>query len=265
MDLMELFNIYSPSGMEQGTREYICDELEKIGVPFSIDRFGNIFSLSYPNRPLLSAHMDTVQRFPYSYFVKNKQFITQTKHEKDGYTYIHSGGKFIIGADDKCGIYAVLRLLEIHPKTNFLFSVLEETGAKGAREFTEEQDLSEVLYGLVLDRHGFFDVICEQNGYGTIEMEKSLLAIGEKYKMSSARGIFSDCNALNAKISCANISIGYEGAHTDKEWCCVEGVEHTIKFVSDVIEKLDVKFETPIFKNHDRYFSKSYYKAFTGI
>jgi putative aminopeptidase FrvX len=263
MNLMELFNLYSPSGHEEQTRNYICKHLKKIGIPFNTDSGGNVYSLFYPNKPLLSAHMDTVQRFPQMLFESKKHLIVESS--EDGYNYIHSGGSFVIGADDKCGIYAILELLEAFPQTNFLFSTGEEVGAKGAHYFCNTQDLSLVSYGLVLDRHGYYDIVCSNNGYGTKEFENILTAIGEPWAMKPARGIFSDCNVLNSQISCANISIGYENAHSHNEWCCVEGVNHTIAFVGEVLNLLDEKFEAPYIGNHNKYFQTTFDDAFVGV
>lgn len=263
MNLMELFNLYSPTGSEEQVSDYICKQLDKLNIPFATDAKGNVFSLLYPNKPLLSAHMDTVQRGTEMLFESERHLIIE--ESIGGFNYIHSDGKLVIGADDKCGIYAILKLLEVYPETNFLFSVGEERSAKGARYFVKTQDLSLVNYGLVLDRHGYYDICCTQNNYGTKEFEKELLTIGRRHSMKSAMGIFSDCTALNSQISCANISIGYEGAHSPNEWCCVEGINHTIRFVAEVINKITTKFEAPNIVNYSRYFQKSFDDAFVEM
>jgi len=121
-----------------------------------MDEVGNIYGFNYKNKPMVSAHTDTVQNVVDGELLK---FIKIRNDILSGYG--------VIGGDDKCGIYAILKLLKEGEKVNFLFSVSEETGGSGSQYFIQENAslISSVPYCIVLDRKGNSDIIGLRNFY----------------------------------------------------------------------------------------------------
>lgn len=247
--LLDIFNIYSSSGEEKEMATFIMGHLSKNGIPFKTDAYGNIFSISN-NTPLLSSHMDTVMR-------ERKMFdsrpITVIKNLLTNKMEVRGERPRIIGADDKCGIYIILKLLEEKKDINFLFSTGEEVGAVGAFGFVEENNLTHIPYAIVLDRGHNGDIICSKNNYGTKEFEEALEKIGVGFGYKSTGGVFSDCDAINGKLSCANLSVGYYGAHSFKEYFVIEEMENALNFTRAILENIKEKFPAPDL--HKVYFS----------
>jgi putative aminopeptidase FrvX len=236
-ELIELLEINSPSGKEEKVAEYIKKHLSSIGVEFNTDTIGNVFNISHKNRPLLSAHMDTVKRndTPIKIIeVKAKNGLTLLKNKELG----------VIGGDDKCGIYAILKILEKRKDINFVFTTQEEVGAFGASHFCSQNKLDHITYGIIIDRTGYQDIISTANWYGSEEFEKELLERGKGFGFKRARGIFSDCDVFSDIFSCANISAGYYNAHSPSEFICVEHLTNTINFVEHILNTMpDKRYE----------------------
>ena len=146
---------------QDGTSEYVRATLDELGVAYNTDTYGNIYYLDNENAPLLSAHMDTVR--------KNEDicigaFLNESEDDK-----ILSGG--ILGGDDKCGVYIILKVLETGRKVNFIFSRDEEVGCLGIKalvkpNYVENKEITDkirsCLWCLVLDRKFNSDIICKQ-------------------------------------------------------------------------------------------------------
>ena len=173
--ILDLFRISSPSGKEADMINFIKNHLDKFNISYTQDVKGNIFNLNVKDRPVLSSHMDTVEKPVDSSLMKFVN-IRNYKNKK----FIKGYG--IIGGDDKCGIYIMLKMLENRKDFNFIFSVSEETGCLGIQEVVKKEDFSNVTYGIVLDRRNGGDIICELNNYGTKEFENDLKEIGKNRK-----------------------------------------------------------------------------------
>ena len=234
--LLDLFRIPSQSYKEDKTRNFIMEFLKKEGIEFTVDEMGNVFNISHKDRPLLSAHMDTVQD---DFDSLMSRFVTIKKGIVKGYG--------VIGGDDKCGIYTILDLLAngYSNKINFVFSVQEEVGGMGIEHFVKTNDLSHILYGLILDRRGTGDIICSNNDYGTLEFEGVLETIGKHFGFSKNTGSFSDADYLSEQISCANLSVGYYNPHQKSEYVVIEDLKNTINFTHQIIKNVYTKFDAP--------------------
>jgi len=256
--LLKMLKIPSPSGKEKNIINFICSFLDKEQIKYTLDKAGNIYSLDFPNKPLLSAHIDTVQE---------AEDIIMSDFIYDYGSFIKGAG--VIGGDDKCGVFIILEILKERKDINFIFSVQEEVGGLGIFDVieNEKEKIKKCSYGLVIDRKGNSDIISVNNGYGTKKFEEFLLkkSNGNFY---SSTGTFSDANYICDLISCANISSGYYNAHTKKEFIMIEDVKKTLEFIKKVIED-DTKFEAPIstlsdsfFQNYDDSFYQNYEDSF---
>ncbi|MFO8019108.1 MAG: hypothetical protein R6U96_10765, partial [Promethearchaeia archaeon] len=226
--------IPSPSGMEDNIREHLTNHLSKKGIQHKTDRKGNIYSLSNPGAPLLSAHMDT------------KPFLTE---KGNMYPITISDGKIsgtdIIGGDDKCGIYLILEMLKHRPQDiNFLISVEEEDSRKGVKAFMKDHgdEVAQLPYALVLDRHGSRDILCTQNRYGVLAFESRLAQIGKQFGYSPARGLLSDADILCYQISCANLSVGYYNAHDTDEYIILDDLKNAYFYVNEILDHIHQRF-----------------------
>lgn len=233
---------------QDGTSEYVQSFLKDLKVSFSVDTYGNIYNMKNDNMPIMSAHMDTVRK---DADICMGAFLC----DQDDKDKIITGG--ILGGDDKCGVYLILKLLQENKKINFVFSRDEEIGCVGIREWVKDAKVVERLktlpYGLVLDRRGNADIICAQNSYGTKEFEEALKSVAEqkisqeingtiveknKFLYKPERGLCSDANTISNYISCANLSVGYYCPHTEKEYIIRADLETAYDYVSDIIDLL---------------------------
>lgn len=207
----------------------ITREVEKhlINYEYSIDIYGNIFIGDfYKKRACLVAHLDSVH-------VKRSKHITLKK----GKLKSENG----IGGDDKCGIVAILEILSRNNNVNAIFTVDEEIGGIGASNI-QFNDLKNVLYFIEIDRGGKNDIIYT-SGFNTIASDDfidTLEPFTKKYGFKEGFGSFTDVNILTkiAKKSAINVSCGYYNAHTKKEYVKLSELQHTIKFVEDIINNI---------------------------
>ena len=124
--LKQLYWINSPSHSEQGMSGFIRSILHSQGIKFETDEFYQIFSLKNPDKPILCAHIDQVGDEPITTLIETKDTIT---------------GDLNIGADDKNGIWIILKLLEKDPDLNFIFSTAD----------LSSEDLSELVIPSLAD------------------------------------------------------------------------------------------------------------------
>jgi tripeptide aminopeptidase len=250
--LLDIFKIPAPSNKEEKMGEFIEKYLKTHNVPFLKDEMGNIFNIANDDRPMLSAHMDTVQTPTDASLAK---FIKIRGDVLSGYG--------VIGGDDKCGIFIILNLLKDYKDLNFLFSVGEESGGKGVKHFTKfHPKLDRVLYCLVLDRRGNGDVICASNFYGTSEFEKELLRVGEQFKYKRSTGTFSDADFLSSCVSCANLSVGYYNPHSRTEFVKLSDLEKSETFVRTIVNTVKERFSKPEFTYNYRKHSSWDYESY---
>jgi tripeptide aminopeptidase len=249
--LLDIFRIGSMSQYEEKQIAYIENFLESRKIPFTVDQMGNIYCFEYENRPILNAHMDTVQD-------EYDDFLSKYARIKDG--ILKSYG--VLGGDDKCGIYIILHLLDEGEKFNFIFTVQEEIGTVGAR-FVEKElgdELRKFPYLITIDRKGNGDIICEKNDYGTKEYEKALEEVGKDFGFKATHGVLCDSDVFSNKLSCCNLSSGYYNPHSKKEFVVLEDLLNTLMFVKEFINKVDTKFEAPNKKVYKGYLSSTYSK-----
>lgn len=240
--LDELFKVPTTSNDEDKMIMFVCNKLEEIGVSYDIDDNFNIYGFNHKGAPLLSAHLDTVQGIQ---DLKLLDFIKVRNNILSGYG--------IIGGDDKCGVYIILKLLEEGEKINFLFPVQEEIGGIGSQNFVNERSdkiKDFCTYGIVLDRRGNSDILCYRDSYGVQSFSNFLEAIGEGFGYSGNVGLFSDADNLSDVISCTNLSVGYYNPHTEFEYVNLNDLKKSMNFTHAIIKNITEKFPAPKKNNH---------------
>jgi tripeptide aminopeptidase len=153
--LLGLIRLPSPSRHERPVADRVLAELRQLGIEASEDDAGrrlggdagNVFAHvpgSGPEAPavLFCAHMDTVP-------------VAGEIRPRVSGDEIRSDGATILGADDKCGIAALLEALTVlretrlpHAPLDILFTVGEETGLEGAKAFDVSRLRARVGYAL---------------------------------------------------------------------------------------------------------------------
>ena len=187
---------------QTGTHDYIIDILVTKGIPFQIYR-DNIFGISYPDRPLFVAHMDTVGEGDVKKPLKLKNGILTRK------------GPYVLGADDKAGVDILLQNIE---DINFCFTVDEEIGCLGATNLAKHEPfldkLEKIPCAIEYDRKNNADLIsyCGQNLIDEIET---------RTHYRNADGLFTDITQWEDFMPSVNLSVGYYNPHAGTEYLSV--------------------------------------------
>lgn len=239
-DLLKgLYSIHSPSGKENVLSKAVKAWLDKAGIPYNEDKYGQLW---YVDRemPCLSAHMDQVQN-------KAPKF----KDIKDEFGVIYADG-FGLGADDKNGVWIIL--CELYRRKvmgfrlpSYILSVQEESLSGKAGEcfmdhFTEDEK-SIVPFCVVLDRRGNGDIIGWKNDYCSQAFEQAIHRISKDNTLgySPTLGAFSDADAISEYTNCVNLSVGYYNPHSDKECTNKNDLMRAWEFVQRILEPENIK------------------------
>ena len=147
--LLQLVEIDSPSGEENGIIKFLKKKYEEIGIHLQEDNSGNLYAEieGKGDYLLLSAHMDTVNPG------KGKKAVVNA----DG--IISSDGTTILGADDYSGLVGIYEVAKYvmdnhipHKAIELLFTTGEERYCVGAKKFDFRKVKAKTAY--VLDLSG---------------------------------------------------------------------------------------------------------------
>ena len=236
----ELLRLPSRGGKNQQIHTYIKYELDQLHIPYQIFNKTTIYNINDPTLPLFAAHTDTVRT------EADDKVAPDNIKEFDfkGMTIINNE-KHILGGDDMCGVHIILELLKAGKKINFLFDDNEETvWQASSRDFVRSfsKELSNIPYGIVLDRKGNTDIICTYNRYGHQDFENALIEVGEPFGYYPEVGMCSDADFIRNVISCANLGVGYQKAHTNKEFVVWEHMENAFNYSIAIIDTIHKKY-----------------------
>ena len=170
---------------------------------------------------LLVAHMDTVsENPPTDVFYQQKYDMI---YNPDG----------ILGGDDRCGVYAIMKLLDKY-KPYILFTEDEEIGCIGASKAVEKLDIPDVKYIIEFDRKGKDDCVFYDCG------NKKFMHYIEKFGFRTNYGTCSDISILGSAwdIASVNLSCGYYNEHTAKEYVVFEQLLNTINRADNMLKKI---------------------------
>lgn len=201
------------------------------------DEYGNLYIIN-PWTPLLSAHMDTVQReddtiwMPHIHINKKKWTISYTNS--------------IIWWDDKCWIALAMELYEKYwDRVSLLFSRQEEVGHLWASDFCRNHSdlLKQCKYCLVLDRRNAWDIISSDNGYCSKEFEDEIYRCTKDFGYKPTHWLLSDADAYSKYINCVNLSVWYYNAHTSNEYIVIEELKNAFNAVCNIIENFQGEYD----------------------
>ena len=177
---------------------------------------------------LLVAHLDTVHKEP----------VRDICRTTDGNILMSPQG---IGGDDRCGVYALMKVYEsAHIKPWLLFTCDEEVGGVGACKFCDAyyfgelpKELDDIKLIIEIDRKGKDDAVYYE--CANKDFEAYITSKGFK----TAFGSYSDiCDiAPTLGIAAVNLSSGYYNAHTQHEYINLAELEATIDRVKAIIDE----------------------------
>lgn len=153
-----------------------------------------------------------------------------------------------LGADDRAGIYSILRILKTGLRPHIIITTDEECGCVGALKLVGKEKLcpfSDIRFMIQLDRRGTNDCVfydCANDEFTTFI---------ESYGFKSAFGSFSDISVIAPAwgVAAVNLSIGYKNEHSVSETLNIaamcDTIERVIKILTDVQEHLE---EIPLYE-----------------
>lgn len=199
---------------------------------------------------MLVAHMDTVHREqPKDIFYDSEQDVLWSPQG--------------IGGDDRCGVYALMKILDTH-KPYVCFTEDEEMGCIGAGKFVKTiiPD-DDVKFIIEIDRRGSND--CVFYDCGNEEFQKYIESFGFETKIGS----YSDIVDISDEweIASVNLSAGYYNEHTSQEIIKFKELNETIEKVKKILDDADnvgfFDYEKIRYNYPYSYYGKTYGKGYT--
>jgi len=236
--LKAMFELFTPSGEEHAMIALVSRFLTEQEIEFSVDESGNMYFKNHiegPNRFIVNAHMDTVA---------NGAAVLEVLESTPDKTIIQSTNNQVIGADDKCGVYAVLKMITdktIDVPLTGLLCVSEEIGCVGSGyAMTHHSDyFADCIFCITIDRRGDTDIITTNSDLklSSDDVIDKLDELGADFGFKHATGSISDVSSIvNAlHINGINMAAGYYGAHTGSEKVVVEELLRSIDWLSVVM------------------------------
>lgn len=143
-----------------------------------------------------------------------------------------------LGADDRAGIFSILKIVKAGYRPHIIFTTEEERGGIGAAQLIIKNPkcpFKELKYMIELDRAGTCDCVfydCENDLFTEYI---------ESFGFIEALGSFSDISILAPHwgVAAVNLSIGYENEHSYREVLHVGPLYRTIKRVIAMLKDAD--------------------------
>jgi hypothetical protein len=174
----------------------------------------------------LVAHMDTVFKFPVS-----DLYYDQRK----GVLWSPEG----LGADDRAGIFAIIKILQDGLRPSVILTTGEEDGGVGACAICDkypECPIPGLKYMIQLDRRGtndcvFYDCYCPE-----------FVDYVESFGFCERWGSFTDISFLMPQWQTVgvNLSVGYEDEHNKQEILNINPLFDTIKKVKKMLTEKEI-------------------------
>lgn len=192
----------------------------------------------------LVAHMDTVFKLPVSnlYYDKLK-----------GVLWSPEG----LGADDRAGIFAIMKILQSGLRPSVILTTDEEIGGKGAMALSKGPcPIPGLKYMIELDRRGTDDCVF----YDCYNQD--FIDYIEPFGFHEQWGSFSDISLLMGswQICGVNLSVGYENEHSTSETLHIKNLYSTIEKVKVMLSQTEI----PEFEYREIYYDGRNWWNFSG-
>ena len=208
----------SQKELKKAMERYLCKKYENVIITKD-------YIVAVGDIPIaLVAHMDTVYKHP----VSNLYY-----DQRKGVLWSPEG----LGADDRAGVFAIIKILNDGYRPSVIFTTDEEQGGVGASALGMIPcPIPNLKYMIELDRRGsndcvFYDCYCPE----FVDYVESF-GFCEKY------GSFSDISFLMGEwlVCGVNLSIGYEEEHSYAEHLYVGPMFDTINKVKKMLEETEI-------------------------
>lgn len=210
--IREMFLALTSYTCPYGYEQILYDPMfEELGVRPDAD--GNYrITVGENSKTLFLAHLDTADYYP-----------RKVKHVFEG-SNVKTDGTSILGADDRSGVCILLYLIHQGVPGYYYFMVGEERGLVGATAAHERYtDWDYFDRAIEFDRRGKTSIITHQMMDRTASdvfawaLADQLNAHGFDFEPDDG-GSYTDSSEFSPDIpECTNISVGYQGAHTNNE------------------------------------------------
>lgn len=235
--LKALYNINSKSGREGEIKRFFLQQLADLQLDIEEDEIGNLFITKGKAKkyPCVTAHLDEVhEESPYRVVEDSFRIFGEDKQ----------GSMTGIGADDKNGLWIILRLLHEVPVLKVALFVEEEkkgvfAGCRGSRTCSLHH-FDNVLYVLAVDRKGCSEIVI--NGKGDVKLCDASFPpphLLQQYNYECVDGGKTDVVELKMRgltVPCCNISCGYYNAHKSEEYTNTLHLKNAHAFVRAWVE-----------------------------
>lgn len=138
-----------------------------------------------------------------------------------------------LGADDRVGIFLILKILESGKRPSIIVTTGEESGGLGASKFIQEypNNICGAKYLIELDRHG--DKDCVFYNCGNQQFKQYI----ESYDFETKFGTFTDISIIcpHWDIAGVNLSVGYKEEHSYTEHLKIGIMMNTLEKVKKMI------------------------------
>lgn len=169
-----------------------------------------------------------------------------------------------LGADDRAGVFAILKIIKSGLRPSVIFTTDEEKGGLGASSLAEQPcPFPGLKYMIQLDRQGWDD--CVFYDCNTKDFQEYI----ESFGFIKDWGSFSDISFLAPAwdICAVNLSVGYIDEHSQNERLFVDSLYDTIEKVKIMLKEEEIpdfKYEE-LFKSYLPYNTKlkSYYEWYS--
>lgn len=214
--LYDLLVRATPHGHEDKLKDLMPKGAETDACGNMIYRIGR----AKEHKTMFSSHMDTVQR---------GTDLRRLVHDKSCFVYATNadGSPSVLGADDKIGMYIMLRMMEKKIPGMYVFHVGEECGGIGSEWLVKNNPkyFTHIDRCVAFDRMDYSSVITAQHGVCCSdefadalcdELNKGMPAYC-KFEPDNT-GVFTDSeNYVGLIGECTNLSVGYFNQHTTSE------------------------------------------------
>ncbi len=198
--------------------EILASSLEKFG--YSITKTKKYITAEGSIPICLIAHLDTIEgnRYLKSYYYDKEKNVIWSPD--------------VLGADDRAGIFAIIKILQFGLRPHIIFTTDEEIGGYGAKDLVSNPcPFQDVRYFIELDRQGSLDCVF----YNCNNKDFELYV--ESFGFITEQGTFSDISIIcpKWKIAGVNLSIGYQNEHSYAEFLNVNYFWETIEKVKQML------------------------------
>lgn len=269
--LKEVLSVPTQTYKEDLMVLYLTQWLDANNIEYYVDAKENVYATKKISNdlpedfyfPCVISHTDTVHRLDTINVFEEQLPNAQGEYKLSLKAYNDDGEPTGIGGDDKCGVFACLKLLKEMPYLKAAFFVSEETGCHGSKN-ADPNFFSNVGYAIQFDapenwmitEKCFGQVLFDRDSDFFKSCDKVLTEGMVNEDMQYMVHPYTDVYALRNKFdfSCINFSIGYYDYHTRNEYVVVEDVFNGIEMGRKMIEELGYKLYYK--KSHDYQYNR---------